>query len=98
MCAVSPGLPLKQCNHIVAVLLDTPLSSKMPKLMQKIVLFVEPQQEKYGRPLKIGNLFMNRFSIDEDRWNELLKIYYLENAFWDYTYGRLTKNEGSDRI
>ena len=66
--------------------------------MQKIVLFIEPQAEKSKTPLKIGNLFMNRFSIDEDGCNETLKIYYLENTFRDYEDGKLTKNEGTDHI
>ena len=48
--------------------------------MQKIVLFIEPQEDKSETPLKIGNLFMNRFSIDEDGCHEISKIYYLENT------------------
>ena len=70
----------------------------MPKLMQNIVLFIEPQSEKCHTLLKIGNLFMNRFSIDEDRCNETLKIYHLENTFRDYERNRLTQTEGLDRI
>ena len=66
--------------------------------MQKIVLFIEPQEVKWSTPLKIGNLFMNRFSIDEDGCHEALKIYYLENRFGDYKYDRLTENEGPDHI
>ena len=66
--------------------------------MQKIVLFIEPQYAKCFTPLKIGNLFINRFAIDEDGCHELLKIYYLNNTFGDYRYGRLTKTEGPDRI
>ena len=66
--------------------------------MQKNVLFIEPQQAKFGTPLKIGNLFMNRFSIEEDECNEILQIYYLENTFKDYYCGYLTKNKGLDRI
>ena len=70
----------------------------MPKLIQKLVLFVEPQQRKWTTPSKIGNLFINRFGIDEDGSHEILKIYYLDNTFEDYEDGELTKNEGSDRI
>ena len=47
--------------------------------MQNIVLFIEPAQRPPWTPSKIGNLFMNQFSIDEDVNNEILKIYYLEN-------------------
>ena len=64
--------------------------------MQKIVLFIEPQELKWSTPLKIGNLFMNRFSIDEDGCHETLKIYHLEKRFFDYEYGELTKQEGQD--
>ena len=66
--------------------------------MQKIVLFIEPQKLEWSTPLKIGNLFMNRFGIDEDGCNEVLKICYLENIFWDYKIGRLTEHEGPDHI
>ena len=66
--------------------------------MQKIVLFIEPQELKWSTPLKIGNLFMNRFSIDEDGSHEILKMYCLDNTFWEYYHGTLTKNEGLDRF
>ena len=70
----------------------------MPKLMQKIVLFIEPQEGKYITPSKIGNLFMNRFSIDEDASHETSGIYYLDNTFKDYYFDNLTKSEGPDCI
>ena len=66
--------------------------------MQKIVLIIEPQTNENHTPSKIGNLFMNRFAIDENGCNEILKIYYLENSFHDYYCCKLTKNEGPDRI
>ena len=66
--------------------------------MQKIVLFIEPREEFFFTPLKIGNLFTNRFAIDEDGCNEVLKIYYLENTFRAYERNRLTENKGSDCI
>ena len=66
--------------------------------MQKIVLFIEPQEFEWETPFKIGNLFMNRFAVEEDGCHETLKIYYLDNTFWDYYLGKLTKQEGPDRI
>jgi len=42
--------------------------------MQKIVLFIEPSEHAFGTPSKIGNLFMNRFAVDEDVAFEILKI------------------------
>ena len=52
----------------------------------------------YITPSKIGNLFMNRFAIDEDAKHEILKIYHLENDLDDFYYGRLSSEEGLDLI
>ena len=70
----------------------------MSKLNQKIVLFIEPAASKFDKPSKIGNLFMNRFAIDEDAKNEILKIYQLEKDFNDLYEGRLALEEGLDLI
>ena len=70
----------------------------MSKLNQKIVLFIEPTEEPYEKPSKIGNLFMNRFAIDEDAKNEILKIYQLEYRIYDFCRDRLTLEEGLDLI
>lgn len=48
--------------------------------MQKIVLFIEPFNDAWQTPLKIGNLFMNRFSVEEDAAFEVLKIFELEKT------------------
>ena len=50
---------------------------KMSKFMQKIVLFIEPNDDAWITPLKIGNLFMNRFAVEEDAAFEVLKIFEL---------------------
>ena len=71
--------------------------TKMSKLKQKIVLFIEPA-EAWEKPSKIGNLFMNRFAIDEDAKNEILKIYQLEYSINPLKTGRLTVEEGLDLI
>ena len=73
----------------------------MPRLKQKIVLFIEPTEQqymksiqrllKYSTPSKIGNLFTNRFCIDEDASSEVLKIYHLK-----YNGGPFTLEEGLD--
>ena len=51
--------------------------------MQKIVLFIEPFHELCCTPLKIGNLFMNRFAVDEDAASEILKIFGLEKTSFE---------------
>ena len=48
--------------------------------MQKIVLFIEPFDDVWSTPLKIGNLFVNRFAIEEDAASEVLKIFELEKS------------------
>ena len=48
----------------------------MARIMQKIVVFIEQAYEPSVTPLNTGNLFMNRFSIDEDAGVEILKIFY----------------------
>ena len=52
----------------------------MSKLNQKIVLFIEPAEEEWSKPSKMGSLFMNRFAIDENANHEILKIYHLEHT------------------
>ena len=66
----------------------------MSKLNQKIVLFIEPAVKAWKTPSNIGNLFMNRFAIDEDVKHEILKIYHLENNLDD----RLSSEKGLDLI
>ena len=66
----------------------------MTKIMQNIVLFIEIADEPSVTPSKIGHLFMNRFSIDEDAGFEFLKIFYPELNLENFD-SRCTK-EGMD--
>ena len=72
--------------------------------MQKIVLFIEPCDEAYVTLLKIGNLFMNRFAVEEDAAFEVLKIFELEMSSWkmydlDHSeYEKERKQKGMDLI
>ena len=52
----------------------------MPKSMQKIVLFIEPNDDAFLTPSKIGHLFMNRFAVDEDPGFEIVKVLELEKT------------------
>ena len=49
----------------------------MQKLMHKIVLFIEPTDDAWSTPSKIGHLIMNRFAIDEDASFEIVKVFEL---------------------
>ena len=51
----------------------------MTKTWQNIILIIEPPNEPWVFPSKIGNSYINRFTIDEDAAFELLGIYYLSN-------------------
>ena len=70
----------------------------MKRRSQKIVLLIEPENVKYSTPTKIGNLFMNRFAIDEDESHEVLKIFELENTCFDLERNFLTKDKGPGLI
>ena len=50
----------------------------MPKFMHQIVLFIEPNENEYTTPIKIGNKFMNLCAVDEDAGFEIVKILELE--------------------
>ena len=62
--------------------------------MQKIVIFIEPRYANHHIPSKIGNLFLNRFAIDEDESNEIVKIINLNEKY--FKFGNL--NQGLDLI
>ena len=48
--------------------------------MQKIILFVEPFDETFYTFAKIGDLFMNRFAIDENASCEILQRFELDKT------------------
>ena len=74
----------------------------MSKQMQSIVLFIEPSDDAFDTPEKIGHLFMNRFAVDENASFEVLnvlelgkttrKMTWFENP--EYENGRKEKGMG----
>ena len=52
----------------------------MRTTQQSVVIFIEPSENSFLTPLKIGNLFLNRFGIDEDAGFEVLGIHYLHRT------------------
>ena len=46
----------------------------MSKIMQNLVVFMEPSEHAYDTPAKAGNMILNRFCIDEDAAFELSGI------------------------
>ena len=59
---------------------DTLKYLKRMKLKQKIILFIEPNEEDQKSPRSIGNLYLNRFVINEDAADEVLNIFQLEKC------------------
>ena len=54
--------------------------------MQKIVLFFEPNDDEFHTIFKIGNIFMNRFAVDEDAASEIVKIFELDKTSRKMSY------------
>ena len=52
----------------------------MSKIMQNLVGMMEPSKGAWKTPLKGGNMFLNRFCIDEDAAFELSGVNYLKQA------------------
>ena len=65
--------------------------------MQKIILFIEAPRFPHDFPSNIGDLFMNRFAIDEEANFEILKIFKLEYSYFDFQYGNLDRPEFRQR-
>ena len=49
----------------------------MSKVMQNLVVLLEPDKDTSQTPLKAGNMILNRFCIDEDAAFELSGVEYL---------------------
>ena len=54
----------------------------MPKIMQNLVVLMEPSEDAWQTPLKGGNMILNRFGIDEDAAFELSGVDYLTKLSW----------------
>ena len=50
----------------------------MSKVMQNLVVMMEPSKDAWRTPLKGGNMILNRFCIDEDAAFELSGVNYLK--------------------
>jgi len=55
----------------------------MSKIMQNLLVFMEPSEDAWKTSLKGGYMILNRFCIDEDAAFELSGVYYLEKSRQD---------------
>ena len=56
----------------------------MTENMKNIIVLIEPSEQSYNTNWKIANLYLNRFTIDEDAAFELLGVYYLKKCHEDF--------------
>ena len=52
----------------------------MSKIMQNLVVLMEPSEDAWRTPLKGGKMILNRFCIDEDAAFELSGVNYLKQS------------------
>ena len=57
-----------------------------PNQKQNLVVLTEPSDEKYYISLKVGNMVLNRFCIDEDAAFELSGVDYFKKTSEDIVY------------
>ena len=63
----------------------------MSKLMQNLVVLMNPSEEPWETSLKGGNMILNRFCIDEDAAFELSGVNNLKKSSYDIEYGESIK-------
>ena len=52
----------------------------MSKIIQNLVVFMEPSEEAHDNSFKAGNMILNRFCIDEDAAFELSGVNFLKKS------------------
>ena len=62
--------------------------------MQNFIIFLDHSQRAHHTPLKIGNLVLNWFGIDELAGFEILGIYYLKKISDDMDFWDTDKDKG----
>ena len=58
----------------------------MSKIMQNLVVLMEPSEDAYFTPLKTGNMILNRFCIDEEAAFELSEVNYSKTSLIKMTH------------
>ena len=59
----------------------------MPKIMQNLIVLMEPSEDAYETPLKAGKIILNPFCIDEEAAFELSVVNYLQKSSGRIKYG-----------
>ena len=59
----------------------------MSKIMQNLVVLMEPSKDAHNNSLEGGNMVLNRFCIDEDAAFELSGVNYFKKLSSDIEFG-----------
>ena len=62
----------------------------------QVVLFAEKSEDDFSTPLKIGNLFFNRFGADEEASFEMVGAYALQKSSYKWPKLMLVTTVTSD--
>ena len=62
------------------------IKRKISKTNSGLIIFLEPSEDSYFKPLKIGKRFFNRLAIDENAGFEILSVLNLKQSSWKMTY------------
>ena len=65
----------------------------MAKLFQNLVVLMEPSEDAHDISLNSGNMFLNRFCIDEDAEYELSGVRYLGKSSDEIIFGDDSEHE-----
>ena len=63
----------------------------MSKIMQNLVVLMEPSKDAYVTPLKGGKMILNLFCIDEDAAFVLSEVIYLKKTSNNIKHGKNSK-------
>ena len=63
----------------------------MSKVLQNLVVLMEPSEDAFNASLKAGNMILNRFCIDEDAAFELSGVNYLKKSYLGVKFERDSK-------
>ena len=69
----------------------------MPKVLQNVVLLLDPMKEAWDVSYKAGMMYFNRFCIDEDAAFESTGVYHLKLITSDDLEDRLALKEKGQR-
>ena len=53
--------------------------------MQNLVILIEPSENRFNISVNAGNMYLNRFCIDEDAAFELSGVHYLKKTSCRYS-------------